>query len=240
MKTRSRRRSIRRVLTASVVAAVLGILGWQLGGSMNASSGEGEMSGPTTSQEGHREAIFAGGCFWCIEAAFELMPGVVEAISGYTGGTVEDPTYDQVITGTTGHYEAVLVLYDPERITYGELLEQFWRSIDPTDEGGQFYDRGSQYNTAVFYLDEEQQALAEASKEALEESGVFDEPIVTRILPAQTFYPAEGYHQNYYEKYLAQYKAYTTASGRDAYLEETWEGHDDVSLTDSTGDSDED
>jgi len=187
------------------------------------------MSSNGVSQEGAQEAIFAGGCFWCIEATFEMMPGVVEAVSGYTGGTVENPTYEQVSTGTTGHFEAVLVVYDPERISYEELLEQFWRSIDPTDAGGQFYDRGSQYYTAIFYLNEEQRELAEASKRALDASGVFDEPIVTRILPAETFYVAEEYHQDYYKTYLARYKAYSTASGREAYLEETWEGHGDVS-----------
>ena len=188
------------------------------------------MNGESVSQEGTQEAIFAGGCFWCIEAAFELMPGVVEAISGYTGGTVENPTYEQVSTGMTGHFEVVLVVYDPEQITYEELLEQFWRSIDPTDAGGQFHDRGSQYSTAIFYLDEGQRELAEASKRALVESGVFDKPIVTEILPAQTFYPAEGYHQNYHKTCPVRYKAYSTASGRETYLEETWKGRDDVSL----------
>ena len=220
----------RWAVVAIVAATGLGMLAWQLGGSMRQTTGEENMSGNGVSQKGAREAIFAGGCFWCIEAAFELVPGVAEAISGYTGGTVENPTYEQVSTGTTGHFEAVLVRFDPEQVTYEELLEQFWRSINPTDAGGQFHDRGSQYNTAIFYLDEEQRELAEASKRALAESGVFDEPIATQVLPAQTFYPAEGYHQNYYQKSLAQYKAYSSASGRAAFLEETWEGHDDVSL----------
>jgi len=178
------------------------------------------MTMPNESHAETKEAIFAGGCFWCIEAAFELMPGVIEAISGYTGGHVENPTYEEVATGTTGHYEAVLVRYDPEQITYEELLEQFWKSVNPTDDGGQFYDRGSQYATAIFYLDEEQRALAEESKRALEESGVFDEPIVTRILPAQIFYVAESYHQDYYKTYLSQYKAYSKASGREDYFKE--------------------
>lgn len=184
------------------------------------------MNDTTAKQDGLHEAIFAGGCFWCIEAAFELMPGVVEAISGYTGGRVENPTYEEVSSGATGHFEAVLVRYDPEQISYEQLLDQFWQSINPTDAGGQFYDRGSQYYTAVFYLDEEQQALAEASKGALEESGVFDEPIVTPILPAQPFYVAEDYHQDYFKTYVSQYKRYNTASGREDYLEETWEGQD--------------
>ncbi|MBE0636518.1 peptide-methionine (S)-S-oxide reductase MsrA [Candidatus Bipolaricaulota bacterium] len=181
-----------------------------------------------------KEAIFAGGCFWCMESAFRLMPGVVEAISGFTGGHVEDPTYQQVVTGTTGHYEAVLVRYDPQQVTYEQLLNQFWRSVNPTDAGGQFYDRGSQYSTAIFNLDEEQRELAEASKRALDESDVFDKPIVTLILPAQTFYRAEEYHQDYAQKRLAQYKAYTTASGREAYLEQTWEENQDASESSST------
>ena len=183
-----------------------------------------------TSQETNenlKEAVFAGGCFWCIEAAFQLMPGVVDAVSGYTGGSTENPTYEQVSTGRTGHYEAVLVTYDPEQVSYEALLEQFWRSIDPTDDGGQFYDRGSHYYTAIFYLDEEQKLQAEASKQALEASGVFDEPIVTLILPAQPFFVAEDYHQDYFEKYLAQYKAYSKASGREDYLEETWGDSED-------------
>ncbi len=173
-----------------------------------------------------KEAIFAGGCFWCIEAAFRLMPGVVEAISGYTGGRVENPAYEQVSAGTTGHFEAVLVRYDPARITYEALLGQFWRSVNPTDAGGQFHDRGSQYHTAIFYLDEEQRTIAEASKHALEASGVFDKPIATRILPARTFYPAEEYHQDYSRKHIAQYKAYSSASGREAYLKDTWKRRD--------------
>ncbi len=182
------------------------------------------------------EAIFAGGCFWCIESAFELMPGVIEAISGYTGGTVENPTYEQVSRGTTGHYEAVLVRYNPEEIAYEELLAQFWRSIDPTDAGGQFFDRGSQYYTAIFYTDEDQRLQAEASKRALEASGRFDDPIVTPILQAQPFYVAEDYHQDYFQKYISQYKAYSAASGRDAYLEQTWEDQK-ASGTDSSQDN---
>jgi len=229
MRDRRRTRSVRWGAVAIVIVAGMGFLGWQMGGSFDGGTEEAIMGDPT--QEGLREAIFAGGCFWCIEAAFELMPGVVEAVSGYTGGAVENPTYEEVSTGTTGHFEAVLVRYDPAQTTYEALLDQFWRSINPTDGGGQFYDRGSQYYTAVFYLDEEQRALAEASKRALDAAGVFDEPIVTQILPAQTFYVAEEYHQDYYKTYLARYKAYSSASGRDAYLEETWEGHSDVSLS---------
>jgi len=236
MNARFRTNPTGGIVVAIVAVAGLGLLGWQVGDLSGGDAsggpiGETRSTEGTMSTEGMKEAIFAGGCFWCIESTFELMPGVVEAISGYTGGTVENPTYEEVSSGKTGHFEAVLVRYDPKQITYQALLEQFWRSINPTDEGGQFYDQGNQYLTAVFYLDEEQRELAEASKRALEGSGVFSQPIVTQILPAQTFYRAEEYHQDYFEKHVLQYKAYSKASGREAYLEETWEGRDDVSLT---------
>ena len=142
-------------------------------------------------------ATFAGGCFWCIEADFEKMPGVLEAVSGYTGGHVENPSYEEVCSGATGHTEAVLVRYDPSLTTYAELLKFFWRHIDPVDAGGQFVDRGSQYRSAIFYHDEEQKRLAELSKEALERSGVFDRSIATEISKATRFYSAEDYHQGY-------------------------------------------
>ena len=208
------------ILAAAVVG--LALIGWQLA-SASLGSEEEDMSKTQSSDSMVKEAIFAGGCFWCMESAFELMPGVTEAISGYTGGHVVNPTYQQVVTGATGHFEAVLVKYNPEQVSYEMLLDQYWRSVDPTDAGGQFYDRGGQYATAIFYMDEEQRVLAEASKQALAESGIFDQPIVTQILKAETFYVAEEYHQDYAQKYLAQYKAYTRASGRDAYLEETWQ-----------------
>jgi len=231
MSERRQRRSTRWAVVVILAATGFGLLGCQTEDTADGNSEEASMSAGRASQESIREAIFAGGCFWCIEAAFELMPGVVEAISGYTGGTGENPTYEEVSTGRTGHFEAVLVRYDPEQISYEQLLEQFWRSINPTDEGGQFYDRGSQYFTAVFYLDEGQRLLAEASKRALEESGVFDEPIVTQILPAKPFYVAEDYHQDYFQNYLAQYKRYTVGSGREAYVEETREALEGISLT---------
>ena len=237
MAVRSKGRSIRWSVAVIAAAAGLGLLVWAMDDSPGGSttSTEGTMLAESTMAAGGlHEAIFAGGCFWCIEAAFELMPGVAEAISGYTGGTVENPTYEEVSSGTTGHFEAVLVRYDPQQITYEALLDQFWRSVNPTDADGQFYDRGSQYYTAIFYLNEAQRELAEASKRALEESGVFDEPIVTQILPAQAFYIAEDYHQDYFQNYLAQYKRYSVGSGREAFLERTWEGKDDVSLTGTT------
>ena len=144
-----------------------------------------------------RKATFAAGCFWCVEADFEKVPGVVEVISGYTGGQRENPSYEEVSSGKTGHVEAVQVLYDPEKVSYGELLDVFWRHVDPTDPAGQFVDRGSQYRSAIFYHDEEQRRLAEESKTLLEKSGRFEKPIATDIAPLNKFYPAEEYHQDY-------------------------------------------
>ncbi len=169
-----------------------------------------------------RKATFAGGCFWCSEADFEKLPGVVEVISGYTGGRVPNPTYEEVSAGRTGHVEAVQVLYDPQKVTYRDLLEVFWRHIDPTDAGGQFADRGSQYRTAVFYHDEEQRRLAEESKKALAASGRFRRPIVTEILPAKEFYPAEDYHQDYFRKNPLHYGMYREGSGRNAFIRKLW------------------
>jgi len=177
-----------------------------------------------------RQAIFAGGCFWCMESIFEPVPGVIEVVSGYTGGTVANPSYARVSTGTTGHFEAILVRYEPAQVTYERLLDVFWRHIDPTDAGGQFHDRGTQYRTAIFYLDDAQKALAEASKRRLEDAGIFGKPIATQILPAQEFYPAEEYHQDYYLKNAARFSAYSTATGRHAFVARTWNGFDDFVL----------
>jgi len=178
------------------------------------------MKGRTSKTE---VAIFAGGCFWCMEEAFERLPGVVDAIAGYTGGFVENPTYELVSTGETGHREAVKVIYDPSRVSYERLLEVFWRNIDPTDPYGQFADRGEQYRTAVFYLNEKQRELAEESRRRLELSGIFDEPIVTEILPAKEFYPAERYHQGYYLTFPEHYKRYKLYSGRLGFIKSVWE-----------------
>ncbi|MDH4264323.1 MAG: peptide-methionine (S)-S-oxide reductase MsrA, partial [Deltaproteobacteria bacterium] len=167
-------------------------------------------------------ATFAGGCFWCTEADFEKVPGVVKAVSGYTGGHKENPTYKEVSSGTTGHVEAVQVYYDPAKITYEELLNWFWRHINPTDPGGQFVDRGSQYRSVIFYPNEEQKRLAEKSKEELNKSGKFDKPIVTEIIPFKKFYEAEDYHQDYYKKNPLRYKYYRYASGRDQFLDKVW------------------
>jgi peptide methionine sulfoxide reductase msrA/msrB len=170
------------------------------------------------------KATFAGGCFWCSEYAFEKVEGVWEAVSGYTGGDVEEPTYEQVSSGRTGHFEAVQVYYDPERVTFEELLDVYWKHINPTDPDGQFADRGSQYRTAIFYHNEEQKRIAEKSKKELDESGKFDEPIVTEILPFVEFYPAEEYHQDYYKKQAVRFNAYKKLSGREQFIEETWGG----------------
>jgi peptide methionine sulfoxide reductase msrA/msrB len=167
-------------------------------------------------------ATFAGGCFWCMEHPFEELEGVSAVISGYTGGTKLDPTYEQVSSGTTGHAESVEVHYDPSKISYEKVLDVFWHQIDPTDPGGQFVDRGRQYRTAIFYHDEEQRRLAEQSKEALAKSGRFHKPIVTEIVPASTFYPAEEYHQDYATKNPVRYKYYRYRSGRDQFLKEVW------------------
>jgi len=168
-------------------------------------------------------ATFAGGCFWCVESDFEKVDGVVEVISGYTGGSKEDPTYEEVSTGGTGHVEAVQVLYDPTRITYRELLDVFWRHVDPTDPGGQFVDRGSQYRSAIFYHDDEQRRLAQESREELNRSGWFEKPITTEILPLSRFYKAEDYHQDYCTTNQIRYKLYRSNSGRDQFLKEVWE-----------------
>lgn len=168
------------------------------------------------------EAIFAGGCFWCMVKPFHKYEGVKAVISGYTGGSTENPRYEEVTTGSTGHAEAVLVRYDPQQISYEDLLEIFWRAIDPTDAGGQFNDRGSQYRPAIFYLNENQKAAAFASKEKLEASGRFSKKIEVFIEEASEFYPAEDYHQDYYKKNPLRYEAYHVGSGRAGFIERTW------------------
>ncbi len=176
-----------------------------------------------TKEEGNwQKATFAGGCFWCTEADFEKLPGVVKVISGYTGGQKENPTYAEVSSGKTSHVEAVQVYYNPSKIGYEELLDYFWKHIDPTDAGGQFVDRGSQYRSAIFYHDEEQKRLAEQSKEALEKSRKFSKPIVTEIIKFAKFFEAEEYHQDYYKKSSVKYNFYRYGSGRDQFLKEAW------------------
>lgn len=167
-------------------------------------------------------ATFAGGCFWCMVSPFDEQPGIKEVISGYTGGHTENPTYEEVCSDTTGHYEAVQIVYDPAIFPYKRLLELFWQQIDPTDAGGQFNDRGSSYRTAIFYHDEEQKELAEASKAELAASGRFQKPIVTEIMPAGPFYRAEEKHQHYYKKNSFHYNLYKEGSGRAKFIRESW------------------
>jgi len=168
------------------------------------------------------KAIFAAGCFWCTEEAFEKVPGVVAAVSGYTGGTVKNPSYEQVSSGRTGHAEAVEVTYDPAKVSYEQLLDVFWVNHDPTVKDRQFCDSGSQYRPAIFYLDEQQKQLAEASKAKWEKTKPFKQPILTEITKAGPFYPAEDYHQDYYKKNPLQYRFYVTGCGRYARLDSLW------------------
>lgn len=167
-------------------------------------------------------ATFAGGCFWCMVKPFDETPGIDSVISGYTGGHVLNPTYEQVCSETTGHVEAVQITFDDELYSYEQLLAIYWTLIDPTDAGGQFYDRGESYTTAIFYHNEEQRELAERSKSDLQASGKFDKPIMVKILPATTFYPAEDYHQQYYKKNPMHYERYSIGSGRRAFQEQHW------------------
>ena len=167
-------------------------------------------------------ATFAGGCFWCMEPAFDKLKGVISVLPGYTGGTKKDPTYEEVSSGATGHAESVQIVYDPSKISYSDLLTVFWHNIDPTVKDRQFCDVGNQYRSAIFYHDEEQKRLAEASKRTLEESKRFKGPVYTEIVAASTFYPAEEYHRQYYKKNPARYKFYRWNCGRDARLREVW------------------
>ena len=183
-----------------------------------------DMSASSADVEPEAVAYFAAGCFWCVEADFEKVEGVAEVVSGYMGGTVEDPTYEQVSSHTTGHRETVEVLYDPDVVEYQQLLDAFWRMHDPTDAGGSFVDRGESYTSAIFYVNEEQQRLAEGSKTVLAESGKFDAAIATVVEPADTFYPAEDYHQDYYTENPIRYRVYRTGSGRDSFINAVWEG----------------
>ena len=168
------------------------------------------------------KAIFAGGCFWCVESDFDKVPGVISTTSGYTGGKTANPTYEQVSSHTTGHAEAVQVVYDPAKVSYEKLVEFYWRSIDPTVKDQQFCDHGTPYRTAIFALNEEQLKIAKASRAALEKSKPFKEPIVTEIVMASTFYPAEEYHQDYYKKNPIRYQYYRTSCGRDARVKQLW------------------
>jgi len=179
-------------------------------------------------ENGLDTATFAGGCFWCTESAFLNLDGVKKVISGYSGGQVKNPSYEEVCSGTTGHQECVQIVYDPQIISYTELLDVFWRQIDPTDAGGSFVDRGSQYYSAIFYHNNEQKKIAESSRKDLEQSGIFDKSIATRVIEFSSFYPAEEYHQQFCKKNPVRYYSYRSASGRDRYIQAVW---GDVGLT---------
>jgi len=207
---------MKTIITGLIVAGAIFII------AHNVLSMDKNMEKQPIANKETREAVFAGGCFWCTESDFEKVDGVIEAISGYTGGQLQNPTYQQVSTGGTGHIEAVKVIYDPARITYPELLDIFWRHVNPTDGGGQFVDRGPQYRSAIFYADDTQRRQAETSKKQLMASGHFDAPIVTELLPLGPFYVAEDYHQDYYKKSPIRYKLYRSNSGRDRYLAKAW------------------
>ncbi len=210
------------IIVVGIIAAVI-LVGLYSGFSAEG-NGESPMNTEKQKSGTHLDvATFAGGCFWCTQASFEKIHGVVKVVAGYTGGHVKNPTYEEVSAGKTGHVEAVNVTYDPEKISYTSLLDKYWRMIDPTDAGGSFVDRGNQYRSVIFYHNQQQKQEAEASRAALEHSGWFDKPIVTEIRPFTVFYPAEEYHQDYYKKNPIRYKYYRYRSGRDQYIEKVWD-----------------
>jgi methionine-S-sulfoxide reductase len=173
-------------------------------------------------KEKYKFAIFAGGCFWCMQGPFDALKGVIDTDAGYCGGNDLNPSYEAVASGLTDHREVVRVAYDPSIVSYKEILEVFWRNIDPTQESGQFYDIGNQYKTAIYYSDQDQKQEAEVSKLELEKSGKFSKDIVTEILKVTTFYKAENYHQDYYLKNPSHYNSYKRGSGRESFIEKTW------------------
>jgi peptide methionine sulfoxide reductase msrA/msrB len=211
---------MKTILTVVALSCIgLGAAGWLYGQKHPGNQGA-EAIVMTDKGKNLATATFAGGCFWCTEADYRKIPGVVKVVSGYTGGSGENPTYEDY--ATKGHVEAVQVWYDPRKVSYQELLEYFWRHVDPTDGGGQFVDRGRQYRSVIFYHDGEQKRLAEASQGELAQSGRFRQPVVTEILPAGRFYPAEEYHQDYARKNPVRYQYYRWNSGRDQFLEKVW------------------
>jgi peptide-methionine (S)-S-oxide reductase len=204
-------RRISLLAAALVVAAI--------GSHVQAQPGSAQ---PGPAQPAQATATFAGGCFWCMEAPFDKLDGVASVTVGYTAGKKENPTYQEVSAGITGHTEAVQIVYDPAKVSYQKLLDIFWRNIDPLTPNAQFCDHGSQYRSGIYYHDDDQKQLAEASKAALEKSGRFDKPIVTEIVAASKFWPAEDYHQHYYVKSPLRYKVYRLGCGRDRRLEQLW------------------
>ena len=205
-------------MIVTIFSLVLGLVGSTAG---LAGSDAGK-NAPAKGEGSPEKATFAGGCFWCMEAPFDKLPGVISVTSGYTGGRLKNPAYEQVSAGGTGHAESVRIVYDPARISYGRLLEVFWRNIDPTVKDRQFCDVGDQYRSGIFYHSGEQRRIAFESRAALGKSKPFKAPIVTEIVPASEFYPAEDYHQHYYKKNPIRYRYYRGACGRDARLRELW------------------
>jgi peptide-methionine (S)-S-oxide reductase len=206
---------MRRPILGAVLAAAAAAIG--LGTALSQAQ-----QAPAPAAAGTARAVFAGGCFWCVESDFDKVPGVISTTSGYTGGKVANPSYEQVSSKATGHYEAVQVVFDPAKVSYAQLVEHFWRTIDPTDADGQFCDKGSPYRTAIFALDAAQLAAAQASKAALEKDKPFAAPIVTQVLMGGPFYPAEEYHQDYYKKNPVRYSYYRSSCGRDARVKQLW------------------
>lgn len=220
-------KAIRKVLSGLLILAAVFLLAhfmWNNANSAgNLASGEDDKMDKKISPSAKLDtATVAGGCFWCVEAPFEKVYGVAAAISGFSGGSQKNPTYEQVSAGGTGYAESVQIIYDPSVISYSELLDVFWRNIDPTDPGGSFHDRGSQYRSTIFYRNAEQRMLAEMSKKKIEALKVFDKPIVTEIIPFTGFYAAEEYHQDFYMKNPQRYHEYRSASGRDEFIKKHW------------------
>jgi peptide methionine sulfoxide reductase msrA/msrB len=199
-----------------------GVLLLALGFGLGIYSSSEEQAMADNGNANYETATLAGGCFWCVESDMEKLPGVIKAVSGYAGGSEPNPTYEQVSSGSTGYRESVQVTFDPARISYAEVLDHYWRHFDPTDPDGSFGDRGFQYTSAVFYHNEKQREIAEASKKALDESGRFDNPVVTPVIEFTTFYPAEGHHQDYYKHNPLRYRTYRYFSGRDRFVEDHW------------------
>jgi len=210
---------MRRITTVFVALGLIAAAGGTFAWRASAQAPAGKTAG---GQAGLAKATFAGGCFWCMEAPFDGLPGVVSTTSGYTGGRTRNPTYEMVSSGGTGHAESVQVLYDPRKITYGRLLDVFWHNIDPLARNAQFCDHGTQYRSAIFFHDEEQQRMAEQSKKALEEAKRFPKPVLTEIVAASEFYPAEEYHQDFYRRNPDRYMSYRQGCGRDRRLKELW------------------
>jgi peptide methionine sulfoxide reductase msrA/msrB len=208
---------------AALLVLVLSMAAIFMAGFQSSNHKEPDSMDSKARSEASRTATFAGGCFWCMEPPFEQLEGVISVVSGYAGGTRENPAYEEVASGKTKHVEAVQITYDPERISYEKLLDVFWRQIDPTDAGGSFVDRGPQYRSVIFFHSDQQKDLAEASRARIDASGRFSDPVSTEIRPYTTFYPAEAYHQDYHRKRPLRYKIYRYRSGRDAFIEENWE-----------------